>query len=132
MEQLIEVHLKDPDDFLKIAETLTRIGVRSGPNKLTQSAHILHKRGKYYICHYLEMFQLDGFDRELTQEDMERRNAIVKLLVQWGLCTTNSNIEPSSLKKIHIVAYNKKKDWILKSNYTMGKNKAWQKTSTST
>lgn len=120
IEELVEVQLPDREAFLKIAETLTRIGVRSG-NKLTQTTHILHKRGKYYICHYLELFRLDGFDRQLTTEDIERRNAIIRLLVQWGLCTCASHLEPSSLKKLTVVPHKDKANWILKSNYTIGK-----------
>lgn len=123
IEELVEVQLPKRDDFLKIAETLTRIGVKTG-NKITQTAHILHKRGKYYICHYLELFLLDGFERTMSSDDIERRNAIVKLLVQWGLCTTNHSLAPSSLKKLTIVPHKDKADYILKSNYTVGKKKA--------
>lgn len=134
IEQLIEVQLSTRDDFLKIAETLTRIGVKSAPNKLTQTAHILHKRGKYYICHYLEMFMLDGYDRSLTADDIERRNAVVKLLEQWKLCTIvdPSKIVPSNVKKLHIVQYNDKSNWILRANYTIGKKKACTTNSTLT
>ena len=118
--QLVEVQLSTREDFLKVAETLTRIGVKSG-DKLTQTCHILHKRGKYYICHYLEMFMLDGFDRTMDPDDIERRNAIIKLLVQWGLITCNAQMPTTTLKKLTIVPYNQKSKWQLKSNYTVGK-----------
>ena len=121
---LFEVHIAHKDDFLKIAETLTRIGITSRDNTLTQSCHILHKKGKYYICHYLEMFQLDGFDRQLEKEDLERRNGIIKLLAEWKLLTTPNPIGDSSLSRTKVVSFKEKHKYTLKSNYTVGKYKS--------
>lgn len=122
IEELAEVQLPDKDAFLKIAETLTRIGIRSG-DTLTQTCHILHKRGHYYICHYLEMFRLDGFDRVMTNDDIDRRNAVVALLAQWGLCTPLTAIKTTGLSKMTVVPHNQKAKYTLKSNYTVGKKK---------
>ena len=122
---LLEVRLRERDDFLKIAETLTRIGFSTKDNKLVQTCHILHKRGKYYICHFKELFELDGIKKsDFTEEDMKRRNGIANLLEQWGLCeiAEKDQIQEMSLSKVKVVSYSKKKDYILKSNYTIGKS----------
>ena len=101
IENLLEVKLGDRDNFLKIIETLTRIGMESSDKKLVQSCHVLHKRGQYFICHYRELFMLDGYQRELTADDIKRRNGIAKLLEQWNLCTVidKDKLEPSSLSR---------------------------------
>lgn len=123
IDQLLEVRLPQPDNFLKIIETLTRIGVSSGEKKLVQTCHILHKRGKYYIVHYRELFILDGHERELTEDDITRRNGIAKLLAEWGLCeiVDKTVIEKSSLSKVKVIPYSKKSEYTLKQNYTIGK-----------
>lgn len=126
---MLEVFLKEPDDFLKIKETLTRIGIASKKrNILWQSCHILHKQGKYFIVHFKELFCLDGKSSDISIEDIERRNAIAGLLHEWGLVTI---VEPervknkSSLSTIKIVAYKEKKDWELIPKYQIGvKNKS--------
>lgn len=122
--ELFEVQIAQKDDFLKIAETLTRIGITSRDNTLTQTCHILHKKGKYYICHYLELFQLDGYDRKLEKEDLERRNGIVKLLAEWKLLTTVNPIGEANLSRVKVVSYRDKSKYSLKSNYTVGKYKS--------
>jgi len=121
LDSLLEIELKERDDFLKIVETLTRIGLESRNKKLVQTCHILHKRGKYYICHYRELFKLDGFDRTISEEDIARRNGIAVLLEQWGLCKIIGNAEPNSLQKVKIIPFKEKDDWSLKANYTIGK-----------
>ena len=120
-QQMVEVALKEPDDFLKVRETLTRIGVASRKEKkIYQSCHILHKRGKYYIVHFKELFALDGKQTNLSINDVQRRNRIVQLLVDWGLV----DITPESLVKIENVAplnqikvlsFKEKGEWILES-----------------
>lgn len=120
LDSLLEIELKEREDFLKIIETLTRIGLESKDKKLVQTCHILHKRGKYYICHYRELFKLDGFDRDISEEDVLRRNGIARLLEQWNLCKIIGNSEPHSLTKVKIIPYSQKGDWILKQNYTIG------------
>jgi hypothetical protein len=121
LDSLMEIELEERDDFLKIVETLTRIGLESRDKKLVQTCHILHKRGKYYICHYRELFKLDGFDRVIGEEDIARRNGIAKLLEQWGLCKLVSDPEPASLQKVKIIPYKEKNEWSLKANYTIGR-----------
>ena len=124
IDKLLEVRLREQDDFLKIVETLTRIGISTRDKKLVQTCHLFHKRGKYYVCHFKELFKLDGVDKtEITVEDVERRNAIAKLLQEWGLCEIVSieSAEPSSLNRVKIVPYSKKKEYTLKQNYTIGK-----------
>jgi len=124
LDNLLEVRLREKDDFLKIVETLTRIGISSRDKKLVQTCHLFHKRGKYYICHFKELFKLDGVDKSsISQDDIYRRNAIAKLLEEWGLCNivTKDKAEPSSLSKIKIVPYSKKHEYTLKQNYTIGK-----------
>ena len=125
IDNLLEISLKEPDNFLKIKETLTRIGVTSRDNKLTQTCHILHKRGKYYVCHFRELFKLDGFERDITEDDLMRRNAIAKLLEQWELCTIvdTTKAEPSSMKRVKVVPYKDKHQYELKANYTLGGKK---------
>lgn len=125
-ESLLGIELSNPDDFLKIKETLTRIGVSSKrENTLYQSCHILHKRGQYYIVHFKELFQLDGRPSDISHEDISRRNTIASLLQQWGLCKLKvSNTEEFEQLKlpisaVKVVSYRDKKDWNLQSKYAM-------------
>ena len=124
-EQMFEVLLKEPDDFLKIRETLSRIGVASRKErKLYQSCHILHKQGKYYIVHFKELFALDGKDTNLSENDIARRNTIVKLLSDWGLVTMKGIPEPfAPLSQIKIIAFKEKNEWMLETKYNIGKKK---------
>ena len=124
-EQMFEVLLKEPDDFLKIRETLSRIGVASRKErKLYQSCHILHKQGKYYIVHFKELFALDGKDTNLSENDIARRNTIVKLLSDWGLVEMKAIPEPiAPLSQIKIISFKEKNDWILETKYNIGKKK---------
>ena len=124
-EQMFEVLLKEPDDFLKIRETLSRIGVASRKEKkLYQSCHILHKQGKYYIVHFKELFALDGKDTNLSENDIARRNTIVKLLSDWGLVAMKCKPEPiAPLSQIKIISFKEKNDWILETKYNIGKKK---------
>lgn len=116
----VEILLKSEEDFLKIVETLTRIGVLSRDNVLTQTCHILHKRGKYSILHFKELFKLDGISKsDISDEDLERRNGIVNLLLQWGLCVCPVEIT-GSLKKTKIIPFKEKSKYVLKQNYTIG------------
>ena len=127
LDNLLEVRLREKDDFLKIVETLTRIGISTRDKKLVQTCHLFHKRGKYYICHFKELFKLDGVDKsEISDDDILRRNAIAKLLQEWGLCeiTNVRNAEPSSLNRVKIVPFSKKNEYTLKQNYTIGKKSA--------
>ena len=124
-DQMVEVILNEPDDFLKVRETLTRIGVASRKEKkLYQSCHILHKQGRYYIVHFKELFALDGKHANLTVNDVQRRNRIVRLLADWGLITVIdqdkvSDIAP--LNQIKVLAYKDKGDWVLEQKYNIGK-----------
>lgn len=128
IDDLLEVTLKQDDDFLKVKETLTRIGVSSRrENKLYQSCHILHKRGKYYIVHFKELFALDGLPTDISETDLGRRNAIAKLLDEWDLLdvvdiekTENPRV---SLAQIKILSYNEKKDWELIPKYHIGRRR---------
>ena len=124
-DQMVEVFLNEPDDFLKVRETLTRIGVASRKEKkLYQSCHILHKQGKYYIVHYKELFALDGKRANLTVNDVQRRNRIVRLLCDWGLVTVLSEDAVSDiapLNQIKVLAYKDKGEWILEQKYNIGK-----------
>jgi hypothetical protein len=124
-EKMIEVTLAKPDDFLKVKETLTRIGISSKKEKkLFITCHILHKRGKYYIVHFKELFLLDGKEANLTLEDVARRNKIIALLQEWKLLSVvdNSTItNQSTMSAIKIVPYREKKDWELISKYQLGK-----------
>ncbi len=124
-EQMLEVVLKEPDDFLKIRETLSRIGVASRKErKLYQSCHILHKQGKYYIVHFKELFALDGKNTNLSENDIARRNTIVKLLSDWGLVTMKGTPEPiAPLSQIKIIAFKEKNEWMLETKYNIGKKK---------
>ena len=124
-DQMVEVTLNEPDDFLKVREKLTRIGVASRKEKkLYQSCHILHKQGRYYIVHFKELFALDGKHANLTTNDVQRRNRIASLLADWGLisvvnATAVSDIAP--LNQIKVLAYKDKNDWILEQKYNIGK-----------
>lgn len=124
---MLEVSLNEPDDFLKIKETLTRIGVASQKeeNTLFQSCHILHKQGHYFITHFKELFALDGKPSTLTQNDLARRNTIASLLSDWGLLDILSNNlkEHASLKEIKIISHRDKSEWNLESKYTIGNAK---------
>ena len=124
-EQMLEVGLSEPDDFLKVRETLSRIGVASRKErKLYQSCHILHKQGKYYIVHFKELFALDGKRTNLTENDIARRNTIAKLLSDWGLVTIISEIgEEAPLSQIKVISFNEKNDWELETKYNIGKKK---------
>mgnify|MGYP003124857808 FL=1 len=122
VESLVEVTLKDPQDFLKVRETLTRIGVSSRVgNKLYQSCHILHKRGKYYITHFKELFALDGLPSKMSEEDFGRRNTIVGLLAEWGLIDIvdeDKCSEPvASLRRIKIISHKNRDEWELITKY---------------
>lgn len=126
IDELLEVKLRDKDDFLKIVETLTRIGIATRDKRLVQTCHLFHKKGKYYICHFKELFKLDGVDKtDISDEDFERRNAIAKLLEEWGLCEIlqQQKFSNANLNRIKIVPYSQKKNYTLKQNYTIGKNK---------
>ena len=126
IDELLEVKLQDKDDFLKIVETLTRIGIATRDKRLVQTCHLFHKKGKYYICHFKELFKLDGVDKtDISDEDFERRNAIAKLLEEWGLCEIlqQQKFSNANLNRIKIVPYSQKKNYTLKQNYTIGKNK---------
>ena len=124
---MLEVSLNEPDDFLKIKETLTRIGVASQKeeNTLFQSCHILHKQGHYFITHFKELFALDGKPSTLTKNDLARRNTIASLLSDWGLLDIVSNNfdEHASLKEIKIISHRDKSEWNLESKYTIGNAK---------
>tara|TARA_B100000965_G_scaffold339529_1_gene307232 strand:+ start:719 stop:1141 length:423 start_codon:yes stop_codon:yes gene_type:complete len=126
-ESMIEVGLREPDDFLKVRETLTRIGVASRKEKkLYQSCHILHKQGKYYIVHFKELFALDGKKANLSLNDVQRRNRIVQLLGDWGLVSINSKESISDvapLSQIKVLSYKEKGEWTLESKYNIGKKK---------
>ena len=129
---MVEVVLKEPDDFLKVRETLTRIGVASRKEKkIYQSCHILHKQGKYYIVHFKELFALDGKHANLTVNDVQRRNRISKLLADWGLVDivneeSASDIAP--LNQIKVLSFKDKGDWILEQKYNIGKKGKTQET----
>ena len=131
-EQMVEVTLRQPDDFLKVRETLTRIGVASRKEKkLFQSCHILHKKGKYYIVHFKELFALDGKHSNLTNNDVQRRNRITKLLSDWGLVVMvdESRVEDiAPLNQIKVISFRDKKEWILESTYNIGKKKTTEET----
>mgnify|MGYP000424501179 CR=1 FL=1 len=124
-EHMLEVGLKEPDDFLKVRETLSRIGVASRKErKLYQSCHILHKQGRYYIVHFKELFALDGKPTNLSQNDIERRNTIAGLLSDWGLVGLVGVPEPKApLSQIKVLSFTEKNDWILEQKYNIGKKK---------
>jgi len=129
-DKMVEVVLAEPDDFLKVRETLTRIGVASRKEKkLYQSCHILHKQGKYYIVHFKELFALDGKRANLSINDVQRRNRIIQLLADWGLIEVIkpdaiSDIAP--LNQIKVIAYKEKGEWVLETKYNIGKKRTEQ------
>ena len=125
--QMVEVVLNEPDDFLKVRETLTRIGVASRKEKkIYQSCHILHKQGRYYLVHFKELFALDGKHANLTVNDVQRRNRIIQLLADWGLITI---IKPENitdiapLNQIKVLSFKDKGDWVLETKYNIGAKK---------
>ena len=124
---MVEVNLKEPDDFLKVRETLTRIGVASRKEKkLFQSCHILHKKGQYYIVHFKELFALDGKKANLSENDVQRRNRIIKLLSDWGLVEIVKEEvikDAAPLSQIKVIAYREKDQWFLESKYNIGKKR---------
>ena len=124
-EQMLEVTLKEPDDFLKVRETLSRIGVASRKEKtLYQSCHILHKQGRYFIVHFKELFALDGKDTNLSENDIARRNTIANLLNDWGLIEVKGDLEPMApLSQIKILSFREKDEWTLETKYNIGKKK---------
>ena len=126
-DQMIEITLNEPDDFLKVRETLTRIGVASRKEKkIYQSCQILHKQGRYYIVHFKELFALDGKHANLTQNDVQRRNRIIQLLSDWGLITimnVSKITDIAPLNQIKVLAYKEKHEWILETKYNIGKKK---------
>ncbi len=124
---MVEVSLAEPDDFLKVRETLTRIGVASRKEKkIYQSCHILHKQGRYYIVHFKELFALDGKHTNLSLNDIQRRNRIIQLLSDWGLITvvTPEKIEDvAPLNQIKVLSFKEKDEWTLESKYNIGRKK---------
>ena len=121
---MVEVFLSEPDDFLKVRETLTRIGVASRKEKkIYQSCHILHKQGRYFIVHFKELFALDGKHTTITLNDIQRRNRIVKLLSDWGLVKVSEGVDITDiapLNQIKVLSYKEKEDWILEPKYNIG------------
>ena len=125
-ERMIEILLSEPDDFLKVRETLTRIGVASRKEKkLYQSCHILHKQGKYFIVHFKELFALVGKKANLSINDVQRRNRIIQLLSDWGLVTTveEETLDIAPLNQIKVISYKEKGNWTLETKYNIGKKK---------
>tara|TARA_R100000353_G_scaffold6068_1_gene8254 strand:+ start:1428 stop:1886 length:459 start_codon:yes stop_codon:yes gene_type:complete len=126
-DMMVEVQLGEPDDFLKVRETLTRIGVASRKEKkLYQSCHILHKQGRYYIVHFKELFALDGKHANLTSNDVQRRNRITQLLSDWGLIevvNTDSISDIAPLNQIKVLSFKEKDEWTLETKYNIGKKK---------
>ena len=126
-DDMVEVNLKEPDDFLKVRETLTRIGVASRKEKkLYQSCHILHKKGQYYIVHFKELFALDGKKANLSENDVQRRNRIIKLLSDWGLVEIVKEYaikDAAPLSQIKVISYKDKGEWTLESKYNIGKKR---------
>jgi len=126
---MVEVVLNEPDDFLKVRETLTRIGVASRKEKkIYQSCHILHKQGKYFIVHFKELFALDGKKTNLSLNDVQRRNRIIQLLVDWGLVSISEEAmtkiaDLAPLNQIKVLAFKEKGDWTLESKYNIGRKK---------
>ena len=126
---MVEVTLNEPDDFLKVRETLTRIGVASRKEKkIYQSCHILHKQGKYYIVHFKELFALDGKHTNFSLNDVQRRNRIVQLLVDWGLVSINDIskekiLDLAPLNQIKVLSFKEKNEWTLESKYNIGRKK---------
>ena len=126
-DQMVEVTLNQPDDFLKVRETLTRIGVASRKEKkIYQSCHILHKQGRYFVVHFKELFALDGKHANLTVNDVQRRNRIIQLLSDWGLITVVSAdkiADLAPLNQIKVLSFKEKNDWTLESKYNIGRKK---------
>ena len=126
-DDMVEVSLGEPDDFLKVRETLTRIGVASRKEKkLYQSCHILHKQGKYYIVHFKELFALDGKKANLSSNDVQSRNRIIQLLSDWGLvgiAQKESIVDVAPLSQIKVLSFKEKGEWTLESKYNIGKKK---------
>ena len=125
-DKMIEILLSEPDDFLKVRETLTRIGVASRKEKkLYQSCHILHKQGKYFVVHFKELFALDGKKANLSVNDVQRRNRIIQLLSDWGLISTviDETLDIAPLNQIKVISYKEKGDWTLETKYNIGKKK---------
>lgn len=126
-DRMVEITLAKPDDFLKVRETLTRIGVASRKEKkLYQSCHILHKQGRYYIVHFKELFALDGKRANLSINDIQRRNRIVRLLSDWGLVSVLNDEDVTDiapLNQIKVIAYKEKSDWTLETKYNIGKRR---------
>ena len=124
-EKMLEVQLKEPDDFLKVRETLTRIGVASRKDKkLFQSCHILHKQGRYFIVHFKELFALDGKEANFSDNDAERRNTIAQLLSDWGLIAIlNKTVaeKKAPLSQIKVLSFKEKNEWDLQAKYNIGK-----------
>ena len=126
-DDMVEINLKEPDDFLKVRETLTRIGVASRKEKkLYQSCHILHKKGQYYIVHFKELFALDGKKANLSENDLQRRNRIIRLLSDWGLVNVvkeSAIVNAAPLSQIKVISYKEKSEWGLESKYNIGKKR---------
>ena len=126
-DQMVEISLNEPDDFLKVRETLTRIGVASSKEKkIYQSCHILYKQGRYFLVHFKELFALDGKHANLTSNDVQRRNRIAQLLSDWGLVevlNTDQIKDIAPLNQIKVLAYRDKGDWILETKYNIGSKK---------
>ena len=124
-DQMLEISLKEPDDFLKVRETLSRIGVASRKERiLYQSCHILHKQGRYFIVHFKELFALDGKQTNLSENDIARRNTITNLLKDWGLVDIICNAEPAApLSQIKVLSFKEKGEWQLETKYNIGKKK---------
>ena len=126
-DQMVEVTLNEPDDFLKVRETLTRIGVASRKEKkIYQSCHILHKQGRYFLVHFKELFALDGKHANLTSNDVQRRNRIAQLLADWGLVgivSADKIQDIAPLNQIKVLSYKDKGDWILETKYNIGSKK---------
>ena len=124
-EHMLEISLKEPDDFLKVRETLSRIGVASRKERiLYQSCHILHKQGRYFIVHFKELFALDGKQTNLSENDIARRNTITNLLKDWGLVDIIGNAEPAApLSQIKVLSFKEKDEWQLETKYNIGKKR---------
>ena len=124
-EQMLEVTLNEPDDFLKVRETLSRIGVASRKERtLYQSCHILHKQGRYFVTHFKELFALDGKQTNLNENDLQRRNTIANLLKDWGLVKIVGEMgEMSPLSQIKVLSYKEKNEWTLETKYNIGKKR---------
>ena len=127
VENMVEVTLTQPDDFLKVRETLSRIGIASKKDKkLYQSCHILHKQGRYFIVHFKELFGLDGKQTNFSLEDKQRRNTIVKLLLDWDLIKVldeSKVADQAPLSQIKVISYKEKSEWVLETKYNIGKKK---------